>query len=111
MSRVLRRTAALAGAAALAVGITLGTASEASAYDYSYTLSASEVAEKRDMMNNGLFACGFLPGFAAAACSGGEMGDMLDKAWYNDCGLTVYVTLTGSGMSYDKASYDYALSC
>jgi hypothetical protein len=113
MSRTVRRVASTAGALALAGGVAFATATPAQAYDYSYTLSRSEVVEKKNMIDAATFGCGFLPGWAGMACSasGGAMVEEINRAYYNECGLKVYVTLTGSGMSYDKATYDYALAC
>jgi hypothetical protein len=113
MSGTTRRIASTAGALVLAGGVAFATASPAQAYDYSYTMSKAEVVEKKQMIDAATFGCNFLPGWAGAACgaSGGTMVEEIRRAYYNECGLKVYVTATGSGMSYDKASYDFGLAC
>lgn len=113
MSRTVRRITATAGAVALAGGVAFATAAPAQAYDYSYTMTKSEVVEQKQALDTAMFGCNFLPGWAGAACSasGGPMVEEIERAYYNECGLKVYVTLTGSSMSYDKATYDFGLAC
>jgi len=126
-SRTARRMAAVVGATVLAMGVGAGAATQAQAQPQAqpqaqvqayepivYTMSYAEVAEKKRTIEAGTFACGLfgtpLMG-AACALSSSTMREELNRAYYNDCGLKVIATPTGSSMSYDKVTYDYALAC
>ena len=114
-TRAARRVVAVMGATALAMGVGAGAATQAQAYDpITYTMPYSEVAQKKQMIDAGTFACGlFGTPIVGAACalSSSTMREELNRAYYNDCGLKVIATPTGSSMSYDKVTYDYALAC
>jgi hypothetical protein len=114
MSTIRRRLSAAAAAVALAGGVGLATASPAQAYDLVSHYSAAEARQLSDGINTGVDLCGAFPWYVSLPCSlSGNAGlaGQIHNAADRGCGLDVYITATGSGMSYDKAEYDYALVC
>jgi hypothetical protein len=101
------------GAAGATAALLLAVPATSQAADtISYTLSKAEVAQQaKDAQAQTDLACGGLPWPISWACSqnqaNGGMRDALQDAYVAGCGLRVVVTPTGSGASYDKATYSY----
>lgn len=101
------------GAAGATAALLLAVPAAAQAADaVNYTLTRAEVAQQaKDTQAQTDLACGALPWPISWACSqnqaNGGMRDALQDAYVAGCGLRVVVTPTGSGMSYDKATYQY----
>lgn len=106
----LKRIIGAAGATAALLLAVPATAQAADTIDY--TLTRAEVAQQAaDAQSQTDLICGALPWPISWACSqnqaNGGMRDALQDAYVAGCGLRVQVTPTGSGASYDKATYQY----
>lgn len=115
MSKI-RRIGTLAASLVLAGGFTFAGAQAASAAPSgTVTLTAAEVQENYAMQEAaGEVTCAFFPSGWGTVCdiaSAMSLNNEFQAAAENNCGLRYTWTATGSGLSYDKATYEYTQLC